>query len=243
MCRRGRVFLIIGCLAQLALAQTSSEAKLTLSERAFTASKVYSMLQFYFSNWKTLPDLDLDIAYRNYLDKALATEDRRQFDLATMEFVARLHNGHTLFSDSWLTQDYGQPMGFYARSLDGKWVVEISGLPSVKPGDVLSKLEDTDIETYFRQQQKYISGSSEAAQRHNFFFLTYLFPEPPIALETSFPALKTGVGIVATMQVTPPQNPAGKNWNGTPITEAFIDTFSTCPSSGAFPRCQASRKA
>lgn len=47
-----------------------------------------------------LPDLDLDIPYRSYLDKALANDDRRQFDFATMEFVARLHNGHTLFSDT-----------------------------------------------------------------------------------------------------------------------------------------------
>jgi len=176
MFRRGRVFLIIGCLAQLALAQTSG-ARLTLGERAFTASKIYSMLQFYFSGWKALPELDLDVAYRNYLERALATDDRRQFDLATMEFVARLHNGHTLFSDSWLTQNYGQPMGFYARPLDGKWVVEISGLPSIKPGDVVAKVEDTDIEIYFRQQQKYIAGSSETAQRHNFFFLAYLFPQ------------------------------------------------------------------
>ena len=102
MLRRGRVFLIIGFLVRFATAQSSKDAKLTLSERAFTASKVYSMVQLYFSGWKNLPELDLDIAYRNYLEKALASDDRRQFDLATMEFVARLHNGHTLFSDSWL---------------------------------------------------------------------------------------------------------------------------------------------
>jgi len=148
-----------------------------VGERAFTASKIYSLMQLYFSGWKPLPELDLDIAYRNYLEKALATDDRREFDLATMEFVARLRNGHTVLWDSWLTKNYGQPLGFYARPLGGKWVVESGFTPSIKAGDVLSKIDGTEAEDFFRQQQKYISGSNEAAQRHDLFFLPYLFPE------------------------------------------------------------------
>jgi carboxyl-terminal processing protease len=164
-------------MTQVAVAQISIDGNLSVAGRAFTASKVYAMLQLYFSGWKSLPELDLDIAYRNYLEKALAADDRREFDLATMEFLARLHNGHTVLRDSWLTKNYGQSMGFYARPLDGKWVVQSSVMPSVKAGDVLSKIDGIEVETFFRQQQKYISGSNEAAQRYNFFFLTHLFPE------------------------------------------------------------------
>jgi len=175
--RNRNLLLILCCLARFTFAQSLVQSKVALGERAFTASKIYSLLQLYFSGWKTLPELDPDIAYRNYLEKALASDDRRLFDLTTMEFVARLRNGHTVFSDSWLTQNYGQPMGFYARPLEGKWVVESSAVQGLKPGDVLSMIDDTDLETFFRQQQKYISGSSEAGQRHNFFFLSYLFPQ------------------------------------------------------------------
>lgn len=161
------LLLICAYLSQILSAQTIPDAKLPIDQRAFVASKIYSMLQLYFSGWKAVPDLDLDIAYRNYLEKALIADDHRQFDLATLEFVARLRNGHTLFSDSWLRQNYGQGLGFYARPLDGKWVVIESAVAGIKQGDVLLKINDTETETFFRQQQKYISASSEAAQRHN----------------------------------------------------------------------------
>ena len=161
---------------ELASAQVSPNPQLRAEERLFTASKIYSFLQLYFSGWKTLAELNPEIAYRNYLEEALATEDRRQFDLATLKFVARLKNGHTLFQDSWLTHNYGQPVGLYARPVEQKWVVVDSANPNIRPGDILSKIDDIQIETFFRQQRKYISGSSEAAQSHNLFLLPYLFP-------------------------------------------------------------------
>jgi carboxyl-terminal processing protease len=172
----GCLLLILCSITQFASAQTRAEGKLAVGARAFAASKIYSLMQLYFSGWKSLPELDLDIAYRNYLERALAADDRREFDLATMEFVARLRNGHTVLWDSWLTKNYGQSVGFYARPLDGKWVVQTSLMPSIKAGDVLSKIDGIEAETFFRRQQKYISGSNEAAQRHNLFFLPYLFP-------------------------------------------------------------------
>jgi hypothetical protein len=135
-----------------------------------------SLVQLYFSGWKYLPELNPDIAYRNYLEKVLVTDDRRAFDLATMEFLALLRNGHTVLWDSWLTKHYGQPMGFYARPLDGKWVVQSSVIPGIKAGDVLTKIDDTEVESFFQRQKKYIAGSNETALRHNLFFLTYLFP-------------------------------------------------------------------
>jgi hypothetical protein len=57
------------------------------------------------------------------------------------------------------------------------WVVQSSSLAQIKVGDVLLKIGDIAVEDFFRQQQKYISGSNESAKRHNLFFLAYLFPE------------------------------------------------------------------
>jgi len=42
---------------------------------------------------------------------------------------------------------------------------------------VIIKINDTPAEAFFEQQQRYISASSIAAQRHNLFLLPYLFPE------------------------------------------------------------------
>lgn len=146
------------------------------------ASKVYSQLQSYFSSSKGTSDPSLDASYKNYLRTVLATDDRRQLDLATMEFVAQLHNGHTFFWDAWLDKNDQQPLGFYAAPLEGKWVVETSSDSGLTPGDVIVSLDKvsldkTPIEAFFQQQQRYISASSAAAQRHNLFLYPYLFPE------------------------------------------------------------------
>lgn len=147
------LLILLWCSIQFATAQAPFEAKLGVSERVFTTSKIYSLIEHYFSGWKAIPDLDLDIAYRNYLDHALADDDRKQFDLTTMEFIARLQNGHTTFEDAWLIKNFGQGLGFYASALDGKWVVQSSTVPQIKAGDVLLKIDDTAVEDFFRHQQ------------------------------------------------------------------------------------------
>lgn len=168
---------LLCCLGQLAVGQATAGTELSIDERVFTASKVYSLLQSYFPPAKGASDPSLDVAYKSYLRTVLATADRHQFDLATMEFVAQLHNGHTLFWDAWLDKNNQKPLGFYAFPLDGEWVVQTSLLDNLKPGDVIADIEKTPIETFFQQQQRYLSASSTAAQRHNLFLFPYLFPE------------------------------------------------------------------
>ena len=170
------VFLLC-CFGELAVGQLNSDANLSLDERAFAASKVYSLLQLYFFVAPQVSTPDLDGFYKNYLQKVLATDDRHQFDLATIEFVAQLHSGHTFFWDAWLDKSNNQPLGFYAKPLDGKWVVQTSFLDNLKPGDIISKVDDTTIEAFFLQQRRYLSASSTAAQRRNLFLFPYLFPE------------------------------------------------------------------
>jgi carboxyl-terminal processing protease len=172
-----RCVFILCAITQLSYGQSATEETLTATERAFVASKIYSTLQLYFSSWKTEHGVEFDISYRTYLEKALTAESRREFDLGTMEFVAQLHNGHTFFWDAWLDKSDGQSLGFYARPLDGKWVVQTSFLENLEPGDIISNVEDTAIEAFFLQQRRYISTSSTAAQRHNLFLFPYLFPE------------------------------------------------------------------
>ena len=162
--------------ATLAGAQASDSPKLSVEEQTFTASKVYSLAQGYFVAEKDLPRSSLDTSYKAYLQTALAFDDRRQFDLATIAFVAQLHDGHTFFWDTWLDKS-NQPLGFYAAPLDGYWVVQNSLLPSLKPGDVIASIDTMPSEVFFQRQQRYISASSMTAQRQNLFLLPYLFPE------------------------------------------------------------------
>lgn len=170
-------FFLLGCFGQSADGQTATDAKVPVDKRVFTSSKVYSLLQLYSLHGKAEAALDFDSSYGNYIHKILVTDDHLQFDLATVEFVAQLHNSHTFFWDTPLDKSNKEPLGFYALPLEGQWVVQTSFLRDLKQGDIISKINDTAIESFFLQQRKYISASSIAAQRRNFFLLPYLFPE------------------------------------------------------------------
>jgi hypothetical protein len=175
--RKGfHILLLFLVVIRSACAEGNDGPGLTGADRAFTASKVESLVQGYFLSAKDLPTSGLDASYKAYLQTALTSEDRRQFDLATIAFVAQLHNGHTFFWDAWLDQS-NQPLGFYAAPLGGYWVVQNSSLPGFKPGDIIASIDNIPTEAFFQQQQRYISASSTAAQRHNLFLFPYLFPE------------------------------------------------------------------
>lgn len=161
--------------AMPASARADDSRKLSAEEQALTASKIYSLVQECVDSGNAGRSSSLNGSFEHYVRAALATADRRQFDLATIEFVAQRHNGHTFFWDTWLDQS-NQPLGFYAAPLDGYWVVQSSFLPTLKPGDVVVHINETPTESYFQLQQRYISSSSTAAQRRNLFLLPYLFP-------------------------------------------------------------------
>jgi carboxyl-terminal processing protease len=150
--------------------------RLPLSERVWVATQIYSSIQIYFGHWRGAPDLDLDKEFRSYLDQVLATDDRHAFDLATMEFTAKLRNGHSGFADAWLHSAYGQQLGFYAYPIDGRWVVVRSAVDGLRPGDVITRIDSKDIESFFQSLRKYIFASDERWARRSFLEYPFLFP-------------------------------------------------------------------
>ncbi len=169
--------LLLVCASQVASPQVKSDGKATVNEPVFTASKIFSLLQMHFFPLGAEAAADLDGRYKEYLTRVLSEEDRVQFDLATIEFVAQQQNGHTFFWDTWLNKSNNEPLGFYALPLDGKWVVQTSSLRGLKPGDVISKIDDLAIEAFFLEHRRYISASSTVTQPRNLFLFPYLFPE------------------------------------------------------------------
>jgi len=169
------IVILVVCCALCTTAQTDS-ARLPLKERVRVAAEIYSSVNTYFAHWRGVPGFDLEKEFGAYLDQILATDDRRSFDLASMEFIAKLHNGHSGFGDKWLRETYGQQLGFYAYPIDGAWVVARSSLPDLKPGDVITHIGDEKFEDFFHDLRKYVSASDERWQQRAFFEYPYLFP-------------------------------------------------------------------
>src|ERR1035437_2646500 len=155
---------------------------LTLNERVYVASRIYASLDN-FAHWQNVPDMDVEAAYRTYLDKAIASEDRRAFSLASMEFLAGFHNAHTVFMDQALVQQ-GGALPFVAQSVHGQWVVTESMSPDLKPGEVIESIDGRTFEQFVQDSSRLIAASTEAGRRHVLFarmpgFSPYahLFPE------------------------------------------------------------------
>jgi len=117
------------------------------------------------------------VAYRQYLAIILQTDNRHEFDLASMEFVAGLHDGHSWFYDNWLDRTYGQPIGFLAYPLAGKWTVVRSVLPSMRVGDVITAVDDISMDDFFNSNRRYVSASSNRDAGVSFFDTPAIFPE------------------------------------------------------------------
>ena len=144
------------------------------ADRLFMATQIYHIVSTFFPG---LAQQKFDAAYKQYLATILRTDDRREFDLASMAFVAELHDGHSWFYDNWLDQNYGQPIGVLAYPLAGKWTVVRTLIDSVHVGDVITAIDQTPIDEFFDRNRRFVSASSDRDAGVSFFDTPAIFPE------------------------------------------------------------------
>ena len=151
----------------LAAAATAQET-LPLTDRAYIAGRVYSSALQYFAHWQDVPGLDVDAAYRSYVDQALTSADRRAFARVTMEFLAAFRNSHTTLLDHVLIKSKGA-LPFTARHLEGKWIILESWTAGLKPGDVIESIDGESFEDFFARHRRFIPASTDAWARRALF--------------------------------------------------------------------------
>jgi carboxyl-terminal processing protease len=148
-------------------------AKLPLETRVLTAARIYHQVNTYF------PGLDragFETAFRGYLQRILKQDDRREFDLASMELLATLRDGHTWFDDGWLEDGFGQPIGFFAFPSGNRWTVRRSQLDAIRVGDVVTAVDGVRMADFFAAKRRLISGSSDRDAELSLFLSPVLFP-------------------------------------------------------------------
>ena len=157
-------------------AQTQTANTLMPQERVFIATKIYSAVTTYFAHWGPISRDQFDRSYQAYVDRILKSDDRRSFDMESIALLAQLHNGHTWFSDDWLESKYGQTVGFSAAPLGESWVVTSSSLPAIRKGAEITAVNDTPVERFFEQSEKYLSASNRRSAQLALFETRILFP-------------------------------------------------------------------
>jgi carboxyl-terminal processing protease len=141
--------------------------------RVMMASRIYHVISTFFPG---LSQEKFDAAYERYLSTILRAEDRKAFDLASMEFVADLHDGHSWFYDKWLDQNYGAPIGILAYPVAGEWTVVRSQISSMHVGDVIASIDATSADEFFALNRRYVSASSDRDAGVSFFDTPAVFP-------------------------------------------------------------------
>ena len=150
--------------------------QLTHREKLAISLSVYSTVKAHFAHWQSLGDFDFEKAFAEFSDEIVDTDDRRLFSLALLKLLAGLKNSHTDLYDGWLWDTHGQSFGFYARELDGQWVVTSSLLDEIPVGSIVSLIDGIDVAAVAERHMRYIPASSTRAAKTHVFFRRYLFP-------------------------------------------------------------------
>ncbi len=79
-----------------------------------------------------------------------------------MEFIAGLRNGHSNFDDQWLRTEFGHPLGFSLKLIDGRWIVTDSRLATLAKGEAVVGIDGETFDDFFERQKRYVSASSES---------------------------------------------------------------------------------
>lgn len=167
---RSLLFLLAGLLVGVLPVHAQLPPALSIEERAYVASRVYSAVNTYFAHWEDAEDVDLDAAYRAYLSAALTAPDRRTFTLESQAFLAQFRNGHTIFMDRGLmSTPEGERVGVTLRQVEAQWVVTTSEVAGLRPGDVVTAIDGTPFEAFYQDVRRFLPASTEAWARRVLF--------------------------------------------------------------------------
>jgi carboxyl-terminal processing protease len=168
-----RLFLIGAALAA-SVCLCSQSVNLDAADRIVVASRIYALVQQYFAHWDGAPRSSVDDAYRGYVDRAIHSASRQEFDLATLRFVASLHNGHTQFFDS---ESDGRPLKFRLLEVEGRWVAIGSQDTRLPRGTIVRTIDGTPVDAFVREKATYVAASNDRLARTHVFSTPALFGE------------------------------------------------------------------
>jgi carboxyl-terminal processing protease len=169
-------FLLAVSLVGVAAPAPARDEGVSPRDRAMVTGALYASVQRSFAHGEGVPGYDLEKSWAHLLDQAFQAKGRYEFDLACIEFLAELGNGHSSFGDEWLVQNFGQPFGFHLGWVGDRWVVVSSRVPQLKVGDVVKAIDGEETEAFYQARRRYLHSSTEWSRRTRLTRQRYLFP-------------------------------------------------------------------
>lgn len=132
----------------------------TEEERLLGLFRVWNAIEYYFPYLDIMDESWHDLL-REFIPKMLQASDLQSFELTIYELTAHLHDGHTIMiNGQTLHNTFGKylaPVNML-RTKEGQWVVsDLFWDCPLQAGDVILKLDGTDIKEVEENRKKYIS--------------------------------------------------------------------------------------
>ncbi len=132
----------------------------TEEERLLGLFRVWNAIEYYFP-YLDIMDKSWHDLLREFIPKILQASDLQSFELTIYELTAHLHDGHTIMINGQTLHNafgkYLAPVNML-RTKEGQWVVsDLFWDCPLQAGDVILKLDGTDIEEIEENRKKYIS--------------------------------------------------------------------------------------
>ena len=124
----------------------------------------------YFFPYKHIMDQEWEISLQQAIPKVLNATNALQFHLAMREFTAKINDSHAFMYSSTLNYWSGQYYTpFHARFIEGQVVITkvLSSASMLKPGDIIKKIDDFDINILRDSLTKYSHGSNDITVERN----------------------------------------------------------------------------
>ena len=145
-----------------------------VARRVAVAGRIHELIQQYFAHWEGAPREDVERAYQDYVARLAHTSDRHTFDLATLRFIAALHNGHTQFFDD---RADDRPLKFRLLEVENQWVVVGSQTSSLPRGTIVRTIDGRPVADVVRDSSQYVAASNDRLAQTLVFDYPLLFPE------------------------------------------------------------------
>ncbi len=129
-------------------------------ERLLGLFRVWNAIEYYFP-YLDIMDESWNDLLTEFIPKILQANDKQSFEMTICEMTAHLHDGHTaLVAQQTLHDVFGEylaPVNLM-RTKEGQWVIsDLFWDCPLQVGDVILKLNGTDIKEVEESRKKYIS--------------------------------------------------------------------------------------
>lgn len=145
--------------------------------RLLTLFRYWNIVEYFFP-YKYQTDTNWNNVLNKMIPKFLHPKDEMDFHLAILELIVKIDDSHGGFAPTDKTNTF---FGYYwipakFELIDGKAIItefyndSLAKTDDLKIGDIITKVNNQEVGTIFKQKEKYINGSNISRKKANAYY-------------------------------------------------------------------------